>query len=74
MMKKNEKTAFALGETTSLMLCLHALPYERAHCQSPQTYHQSRWDFTQNKSKNHRASALKNQVRLFPRLHGAAVF
>ena len=23
MMKKTEKTAFALGETTSLMLCLH---------------------------------------------------
>ena len=65
--EKNRKNSFVLGETTSLMVCLHALPYERAHCQSPQAYHQSRWDFTQNKSKNHRAGALKNQVRLFPK-------
>jgi len=48
---KNLENPFGLGETSSLMLCLHASAFERARSQSIQTYHQSLRDSPRPKGK-----------------------
>ena len=49
---KNQKNPFALIETASPTVCLHASPCERAHSVSLQPHRQSPRGFNQRKSKN----------------------
>ena len=53
---KNRKNPFALIETTSLTVCLHASPCERAHSVSLQPHRQSPRGFNQRNSKNRKNS------------------
>ena len=69
---KNQKNPFALIETASPTVCLHASPCERAHSVSLQPHRQSPRGFNQCKSKNRKnvypAWWVKSGLKMFGRM------